>query len=112
MVNPLPFAESQQLGNAAATVYTSPAQVTSIVKKCTLLNTDAATGYLVTLYIVPSGGTAATANLVLNARAIGPKQTLDITELVNQILAGGDFISVFADTAAKVNIRISGVQIN
>ncbi len=114
MVNPIPFFESAQLPNAAPATpgqYVSPAQVSSVVKKLTLTNTDTTTGYLVTIYIVPSGSAVGAAYLFLFQRSIGPKQTVDVTEAVNQILNGGDFISAFADTAAKVNMRISGVQI-
>lgn len=111
MVYPTAFYESAQLPNAVATQYTSPTNVTSIVKKLTLVNTDSTTGYLVTIYIVASGGAAGATNLVIDQRPIGPLQTLDVTEMVNQILKGGDFLAAFADTAAKVNMRVSGVQI-
>ena len=111
MVYPKPFTESTQLTNSAATQYTSPANVVSIVKKLTLCNTSSTTGYMVTIYVVASGGSAGATNLLINARVIGPLQTLDVSEAVNQILNGGDFISAFADTAAEVNIRISGVQV-
>lgn len=111
MVSPLPFEQSTQLPNAAATQYTSPPQTTSVVKKVTLTNTDATAGYAVTIYIVPFGGAAGATNVLIPARTIGPGQVLDVTEMVNQVLAGGDFISAFANVAAKVNIRISGVQI-
>jgi hypothetical protein len=111
MVSPLALIESQQLPNAAATLYTSPAKVSTIIKKITLTNTDAAAGHSVTIYLVPAGGAAGAAYLLIDARAVGPLQTLDITEAVNQILAPGDLISAFADTAGEVNIRASGVQI-
>jgi hypothetical protein len=110
MLNPVVFTESVQLGGSAATLYTSPAQVTSIVKKCTLANTDVTNGHAVTIYVVASGGAVGATNILIDARTIGPKQTLDITEMVNQILNPGDFISAFADTGAEVNIRVSGVQ--
>lgn len=111
MVSPVVFEESTQLPNAAATQYTSPAKVTSIIKKLTLVNTDATAGYVVTIHLVPLGGAAAAANILIDARPVGPLQTVDVTEAVNQILAGGGFISAFADTAAKINFRCSGVQI-
>lgn len=111
MVNPTAFTESAQLTASAATQYTSPSATASVVKKLTLCNADASNGYSVTIYIVVSGGSPGVTNLLINARTIGAGQTLDITEAVNQILKPGDYISAFADTAAKVAIRISGVQI-
>ncbi len=111
MVQPAAFTEAAQLTNAAATQYTSPKATVSIVKKLTLCNADGANGYHVTIYIVASGGAAGVTNLLINARAIGAGQTIDITEAINQMLQAGDFISAFADTGGEVSIRISGVQI-
>ncbi len=111
MVSPLTLIEPVQLPNAVATKYTSPANVVTVIKKLTLTNADAAAGHAVTIYLVPSGGAAAASNLFIDARSIGPLQTLDITEAVNQILNGGDFIAAFADTAGQVSIRASGVWI-
>lgn len=111
MVSPIALIESTQLPNAVATQYTSPPIVTTIIKKLTLTNSDAAAGHTVTIYLVARGGAAGAGNLLIDARTIGPLQTLDVTEAVNQILNPGDFIAAFADTAAEVNIRASGVQI-
>lgn len=112
MVNPLVLIEGAQLPNAVATQYTSPAKVSTIIKKLTATNSDAAAGHAVTIYLVASGGAAGVTNILIDARVVGPLQVLDITEAVNHILAGGDFIAAFADTAAEVVIRASGVQIS
>lgn len=111
MVNPITLVESTQLPNAVATQYTSPAAVQTVIKKLTLTNSDTVAGYFVTIYIVAAAGAAGAGNLLVFQRAIGPKQTLDVTEAVNQILNPSDFLAAFADTAAKVNMRVSGVQI-
>lgn len=111
MVNPLPLIEGVQLPNAAASLYPSPAKVTTVIKKLTLTNTDAAAGHTVTIYLVPSGGAAGATNILIDARTIGPLQTEDVTEAVNQVLASGGFIAAFADIAGEVTIRASGVQI-
>ena len=111
MVTPKVLITPQQLPNAAATLYTSPAATTTIVKKITLCNNDLANGYLITMYLIDFGGTPASGYLFLNQRAVGPGETVDITEAINQVLKAGDFISAFADTAGKVTIRGSGVQI-
>lgn len=111
MVSPLVFTESIQLPSGPAVMYTSPGKVTSIVKKCTVANTDVTNGHTFTIYLVPVGGGASTANILIYSRSIGPKQTIDVTEMVNQMLAGGDFIAAEADAPAEVNFRVSGVQI-
>lgn len=111
MVQPAVFEESTQLPGAVATQYASPPQVTSIIKKLTLVNTDSTAGYIVTIHLVPVGGAAGAANMLVDALPVGPLQTVDVTVAVNQILAGGGFIAAFANVAAKVNFRCSGVQI-
>ena len=115
MVQPVVIFQAALLPNAAAVVASannpSPAQVTTIIKKLTVTNTDGAAGHTFTIYIIPFGGGVAAVNLLVNARAIGLNETLDITEAINQELAPGDAVWAFADVAAKVSIRASGVQV-
>lgn len=114
MVQPIVIFEGTLLPNAAAVVGApnpnnpSPAGVTTIIKKFTVTNTDGAAGHTFTIYL---GNGANPVNLLVNARAIGLNETLDITEAINHELAPGDSIQAFADVAAKVSIRASGVQI-
>lgn len=110
MVNPAPLFTPQQLAAAAATLYTSQSAVVTLLKKFTVSNPDAANGYFVTLYIVPLGSVAGASNILVNARSVGPGQSIDIPEIVNQILNPGDFISAFADTAAKLTVHGAGVK--
>jgi hypothetical protein len=112
MVNPACLVESAPLAGAAAQLYVSPGATVTILKKLTLVNTDSLNAHLVTLYLVAAGSVAGAGNLLLDQKSVGPLQTLDVTEAVNQVLQTGDFISAFADVAALVNIRISGVQIS
>ena len=93
-------------------LYTSPPNTVTVVKKLTLVNVDASGAHLVTLYLVPSGGAPNATSILLDQFSVGPLQTVDVTVLVNQILAAGDFISAFADAPGLVNVRISGVQIS
>jgi len=92
------------LGNAAATVYTMPATpATTLLRNGRVLLTNIDTvAHAVTLYAVPSGGSASTTNEFLPAVSVPANGTLPVD--VPQ-LAISDFIQGFADTANKVNIQ-------
>jgi len=93
-----------------ATYYTAPASTKTVIKKATLTNigTDAET---VDLHLVETGGTAGTANKILDGQPIGPGKTFEIYEIEGHILNAGDFIRSLCSTVSKVNIQISGVEI-
>jgi hypothetical protein len=60
--------------------------------------------------IVPSGGTASTANLMEKKTfAIGDTHTFP--GVVGHVLEVGDFISVVASVASAVSLRISGRKV-
>jgi len=102
--------ESAYAASSATTVYTSPAATTTIIDKFTATNTDSG-AHTITVYLVPSGGTAGGSNTITSAYSIAAGTAVELTELKNHVLATGDFISAFADSASKVIIRASGRQI-
>lgn len=110
MLTPIPLIDGVLLPASVAAQYTSPKNVSTIIKKVTVTNTDGSAGRLVTIYKVAPLGAAGTSNIVIDARAIGPLATLDITEMINKVLAGGGTIQAFADAAGVVNIQADGIQ--
>lgn len=87
------------------TVYTSTA--TTLIDKLTSYGTAAGD---LTLKLVPSGGTAASANILAKKTfAVGESYTWP--ELVGHTLMPGDFISAIASTTSAINLRISGRRI-
>lgn len=100
---------TRQLTGSAATLYTSPVATWTRIEKVTLFNTDTAS-HTYTIYIVPSGQTAATANLMVSAQRIAAGATLSDFNIPGLFLNPGDFISAFADTTTVVNINIAGTQ--
>lgn len=62
--------------------------------------------------VVASGGSASAANIVLPAKTIQPGEVYNCPELVGQMLAAGDFISLVAGTASAIVIRISGREMS
>ena len=111
MVQPVVMTQGTLLTAGTVTYYTSPTKTTTVVKKCTVTNTDGAGGHTFTIYKVPSGNSAGIANVVIDAQTIGALQTMDVTEMINKVLAAGDTIQALADTGALVNIQMDGVQI-
>jgi len=100
-----------KLGQAAmttsyATIYTTPANTRTFVKDIDIINT---TGAIINIYVslVPSGGTAGTANALFYYNALPAYTTLQWAG--SQILGEGDFISVKA-SAAGCTITVSGAE--
>ena len=99
---------SKQMEAAQTTQYTAN-NCKTIVDKFTATNTSAANA-LISVNLVSSGGTAGTANLIVDSRAIAPDETYTFPELVGQVLEPGSFIST-AGTATALTIRASGREI-
>lgn len=95
---------SAQLTASAATYYTVPANTTSILKALRFVNTDTA-ARTVTVYLVPSGGTAGATNILISAQAIAPGECWDCYQANWQVLATGGTLQALADVAAKVTIQ-------
>lgn len=97
--------EPVQLGATAGTVYTVPITPASrtVNFRVRLVNTDSAS-QAVTLYAVPSGGTAGVTNSCF-------QQTLtagEVRDVDIPVMKSGDFLQGMAGTAAKVTIHHLG----
>jgi hypothetical protein len=105
-----------QPGTTEATLYTAPANTTNnpspgataILKAMLVCNTTAAAATL-TLYVVPSGGTAGAANEIFDALSIAAGQTQSID--LEQYLEAGDFLAGLQGTASALTVTLSGVTI-
>jgi hypothetical protein len=102
--------EGQYASDTPMTVYTAPASTKTIIDKFTAFNANAG-DLTITIYIVPSGGSASDANAILKTHTITTNTCFDSTELRNQILNAGDFIVVFASVASSISIRASGREV-
>jgi hypothetical protein len=97
-----------QPSTGEATLYTVPSSTSVIVKQIVLCNTSASTASI-SLSIVPSGGTAGSANRIVGGYTVpaNATQTLDMSQVMNT----SDFISGLQGTASTVTVTISGVTI-
>jgi hypothetical protein len=92
---------------AQVTIYTVPGATQDVIKDIDVTNTTAAAA-TVSINLVPSGGSAATANLLAGTWSIPANSTVHWTG--TQVLNAGDFISVISGTANACNIMVSGLE--
>jgi len=93
-----------QLTATAATYYTAPANTKSIIKKLTFTNTTAG-ALTVTVYLVPSGGTASATNTLVSAQAIGAGECWECYQAAGQVLQAAGFIQALASAATSISIQ-------
>jgi hypothetical protein len=91
---------------SSVTQYTVPASTTTVVKEILLFNSDSV-ARVVTVYAVPSGGSPAVANQILQ-RSLATLETYAMT--FSTVLAVGDTIRALASVAAVVSFRASVVE--
>ena len=96
-----------QLGTSASTVYTVGSGITATVKQILAAHVTSSQS-TVSVHIVPSGGSAATTNLVFAAVPVAGNST--VTFDLNQIMEAGDTIRAFAGNATTINLMVSGYE--
>lgn len=100
------------LSNTVGTIYTAPTSPTNIAVygvRARFTNQDTATRSI-TVYAVPSGGSAATSNEVVATKSIAASDFLDLDL---PVLAAGGSYQALADVASKVNMsQLSGILIS
>lgn len=99
-----------QLTTSAATYYTAPAGTRCVVKRLTLTNTSAGVA-TVTIYLVPSGGSASDANTITDTRALAAGETWDCASAEGHVVEAGGLVQALASAATSVTIIGSGVEI-
>lgn len=108
MSSPILQLANTQLSTGAALLYASPTGVWTEIAKVLLVNTDTSP-HAVTLYVVPSGAAAATANMSTDAQAVLAKQSWPSPNEPGLVLNPGDALWGLADTGAVVNCLVSGI---
>lgn len=103
--------QAHYAANSDTTEYTTPANTKTIIDKFTATNNDSS-ARTINIHIIPNGQSVAGDYLVINAYSIAANSTKDFSELQNQILNAGEFISVAASVADKVVIRSSGREVS
>jgi len=103
-----------QLTNAVATYYTTPDNTRCELRKLSFTNTSAA-AVTVTVYIVPSGGTASDANTIKKTKALAPagfgSDTWNCIEALGHCLNAGETVQAVCSANTSVSVRCTGLEI-
>lgn len=97
-----------QPSTSATTLYTAPASTTTIVKNIVICNTTASDA-TITVYFVPSAGSAGATNAIISGLTVTANNTLIIE--CSGVLATGDFISSLQGTSGALTLHITGVEV-
>lgn len=94
---------SAQLTASAATYYTSPTNGRGIIKKLTFTNSTA-TARTITVYLVPSAGSAGATNIITDGVTVPAHSTYECFEAEGQTLLTGQTLQALSDSATAVTI--------
>lgn len=109
-VTPKRLAVPAQLTATAATYYTVPANTRTTIKKLTFSNSTSG-ARLVTVYLVPSGGTAGVTNILCITKTVGAYDTWDCDKASGHTLEAGSTIQCLCDAATAITIHASGIEV-
>ena len=95
---------SSQLTTSAAAYYSVPSGTVSTIANLSLSNTSASP-VSVTVYNVPSAGSASTANILVPAYSLAAGQSYVPPQAIGLQMAAGATLQALAATGAVVNIQ-------
>lgn len=102
------LANYQPTVTSAVAAYTVPSGKSIKVTQAILCNATSS-AVIVSIHVVPSGGSATAANKVINGYSIAGQDTVNMTDLLGGMMLGdGDFIAIQTGTANSVNLMLSG----
>lgn len=101
--------EASALTTSAVSYYASPSNTKTIIRQVSVFNNDTV-ARLITIYLVPSGNSAGTAN-VSDAKTVAAGKSQIFYSGLNQVLEAGDFLAAKADASAVVILQASGYQL-
>lgn len=92
-----------QLGTSAAAVYTAGSGVTATINNLSVTNTSASP-VAVTLYRVPTAGTAGAGNCIMSAFSLAAGQTYVPPQAIGLQLDPGSSLQALAATASTITL--------
>jgi hypothetical protein len=96
-----------QPGTSTATAFTA-STTNVIVKEVVMCNTSSSAA-TVTVYLVPTGNSAAAANAIISSFTVQPNATA--VQAFSQVMNNGDFLAASQGTASAITVTVSGVTI-
>lgn len=109
-ITPKRLVEGTVLTAAAVTQYTAPGLTKTVIKKVTATNTTG-TAQSVTLYLIPSGGSAGAASTNTIVQTVPANSGLELYLAENHVLEAGDFIQALASAVSSITLMASGVEV-
>lgn len=109
MSSPKPLIDPTTIANTTTTYYTVPANVVTTITQATLHNTSSSP-VLVTVYLVPSGGSAGVTNQIYKQR-LAALETKIVYGALNASLESAATLQAQADTASVVALHLSGREV-
>ena len=102
--------DAKHAENTTTTQYTAT-NVRAVIQQFTATN-NSGTAATLTVHIVPSGGSADTTNVILDARPIADGEAYTCPELAGHVLENGDYIATVASAGSAIVIKASGLEIS
>jgi hypothetical protein len=103
---------SAQVAATATTYYTAPTNIRAAKIIQLIATNTTATNRTITVNLVPSAGSAAASNTVIQARIVPAYDSVILYETIGQMLAGGGTLQATADSATAVTLSGSVIEIN
>jgi len=96
-----------QMTASTATYYTVGANTNTVIDSAIASN-GTGTNRTITVYLVPSGGTADATNIVIPSTVVPANSDITLNRLILQALSVGATLQAKSDAASAVNLRVSG----
>lgn len=109
-IKPAVLQPGLQLGNSATLIYTSPVNTTTVIRRAVFTNVTAG-ALTMTVYRVPSAGTAGVTNEIIAPTAGGNLAagvSYTCPELAGMTLGPGESIYATGSAATSINAFMSG----
>ena len=97
-------------GTLGAVIYTVPASTSTKIESMILTNASLTVSYVATIYKYQSGDAAGDDTMIINALSIPPKGSVELVQRPWH-MATAEELWGFADTAAKITVHISGIEV-
>ena len=105
---PTSFSIEKQLSTTPVNIVNPAASATqSVVSALSFFNTSAAEYRKVTVYRIPSGGTAGADNIIAEEK-ISPRDSWVNVEVLGEVFTNGMFAQAEVDGGTDVNVNCSG----
>lgn len=98
------------LTSSVATYYTVPAGAVTTITQGSLVNSDVA-NRTVSIYAVPTAGTADASNIKIKSKVLVPNETWVPFSIIGKKLAAGTTIQAIADAGSVVAFDLSGTEV-